>query len=146
MLVPANIELVQGEPRVHDLRLAECLGFARPRTIRQLIERNEDELSAYGGVCRTVQQTSPLGGRPAKEYWLTEPQALLICMFADTTNAAGVRKALIEVFMAWRREQVPQRKELAMLAVFADVPDALEIAVHLRRRYQKRVNVRFATV
>lgn len=32
---------INGEPRVHDLLLAEKLGFDRPSDIRKLIKRNE---------------------------------------------------------------------------------------------------------
>lgn len=104
-LIPANIELMRGEPRVRDLQLAEALGFERPRKIRDLILRNEAELSGYSEVCTSAGRTSFRGGRPSTEYWLAEPQALLICMFARTGNAAIVRKQVIDVFMAWRRGQ-----------------------------------------
>ena len=53
--------------------------------------------------CATVAQTSPKGGRPTLEYWLNEAQALLVCMFSRTDQAARVRRELVEVFMAWRR-------------------------------------------
>ena len=91
------------EPRVRDLDVADRLGFERPRDIRKLIDRHEDELKAYGEVCATVAQTSSAGGRPGTEYWLNEPQALIICVFSETKRAAAVRKALIDVFMQWRQ-------------------------------------------
>lgn len=93
------------EPRVQDLRLAEALGFGQTRDIRPLIKRNEHELQLYGGVCGTVPQTSARGGRPGLEYWLNEAQALLVCMFSRTPEAARVRRELVEVFMAWRRQR-----------------------------------------
>lgn len=115
-----DLSILDDEPRVQDLRLAEALGFERPRKIRELITRNEPELSRYGSllgaqaprrgaqepeVCGTVpQNTDPKGrGRPGLEYWLNEAQALLICMFSRTDQAARVRRELVEVFMAWRR-------------------------------------------
>jgi hypothetical protein len=52
------------EPRFHDLRVAERLGFTRPRNIRKLIERNLPDLGGYGEVCSMVEQTSEQGGRP----------------------------------------------------------------------------------
>jgi prophage antirepressor-like protein len=96
---------VNHEPRVHDLRLAEALGFVQPRDIRKIIERNCAELNDYG-VCATVAQTpskGSVGGRPSAEYWLNEPQAILIAMFARTERAAEVRKQIVEVFLQWRR-------------------------------------------
>lgn len=46
-------------------------------SVEPLIERNMAELLRFG-VCATVAQTSgPKGGRPGKEYWLNEEQALL---------------------------------------------------------------------
>ena len=45
-------------PRVRDLDIAEWLRYDRPRTIRQLIERNREKLEKFGGIyCRcTVQR------------------------------------------------------------------------------------------
>jgi len=95
------------EPRVRDLDLAERLGMADPHDIRRkIIETNRAELEAYGGVSGRRPETSPKGGRPSTEYWLNEPQALLVCMFSRTERAAEVRRALIEVFTAWRRQQL----------------------------------------
>jgi hypothetical protein len=100
------------EPRVRDLALAKTLGFDRPANIRNVIRRHKDELASYGqivtiedGVCFNLKQnTQPRGkGRPGVEYWLNEEQALLVCMFARTANAAAARKVIIDVFMAWRR-------------------------------------------
>jgi hypothetical protein len=51
---------INGEPRVHDLHLAERLGFAEPRMIRTLIKRNNDKLLKFG-VCYAVEQTSGEG-------------------------------------------------------------------------------------
>ena len=90
-----------GEPRVQDLRLAEALEFNRPRDIRQLIDRNREELERYGPLrCRTA--TPPNGGPTLSEYWLNEPQALIICMKSEAPRAADCRQEIIEVFMAWR--------------------------------------------
>lgn len=98
-----DLKLLDDTPRVQDMRVAEALGFGQPRDIRKLIERNRTELGSHGEVCATVAQTTPNGGRPGNEYWLNEPQAVLICMFSRTDKAAEVRREIIEVFMAWRR-------------------------------------------
>lgn len=101
-----DLTILDEEPRVQDLRLAEALGFSQPRDIRKLIDRNKGELELYGLLARH-------GGAPIRsgkgrlmeslEYWLNEAQALLVCMFSRTDQAARVRRELVEVFMAWRR-------------------------------------------
>ncbi|GLI25674.1 hypothetical protein GGQ86_000361 [Xanthobacter flavus] len=133
-LSPDDLRVLDDGPRVQDLRLAEALGFERPRAVRQLIERNIKELEDYGVICATVAQNPegnlPHGvakseevwdtasqthpdtdepakrgrGRPGREYWLNEEQALLLSMFARTDNAAAVRRMLIGAFMEWRRQ------------------------------------------
>lgn len=102
-ITATDLNMLDDEPRLLDLRLAEALGFAQTRDVRKLIDRNKGELASYGEVCATVAQTSPAGGRPGLEYWLNEAQALLVCMFSRTDQAARVRRELVEVFMAWRR-------------------------------------------
>lgn len=93
---------ITNEPRILDLTVAQRLGFVSPPMIRKLIERNADELATYG-VLSTVEKTSGAkGGRPGREYWLNEGQALLVCALSRTPQAAAVRKSLIDVFMAWR--------------------------------------------
>lgn len=99
-----DLRLIKTEPRIQDIRLAEALEFARPRDIRQLIERNLNELAGYSEICGvTPQNDDPQGrGRPGKEYWLTEEQALLICMRSDAPRAKEIRAEIIAVFQAWR--------------------------------------------
>ncbi|WHS33224.1 hypothetical protein QLQ09_23495 [Brucella sp. NM4] len=94
---------IDDEPRIKDLRLGEGLGFSRPRAIRQIIERNLAELETYGS---SATRRGAYRGQPFSEYYLNEGQALLICMFAKTVAAAAVRKALIDVFMEYRRGKV----------------------------------------
>jgi hypothetical protein len=94
---------INHEPRVQDVLLAEKLGFERPRNIRKAIERNRAELESYGSICSTVEQIPDMAGRPGKTYYLNEGQALVICALSRTPKAAEIRKAIIEVFMAWRR-------------------------------------------
>lgn len=43
----ADLSDFAGEPRVFDLRLAELLGYERPRDIRKIIRRNMAELEAH---------------------------------------------------------------------------------------------------
>lgn len=99
------------EPRVRDVRVAERLGMAQPLNIRQTIERNRTELEGYGLVHTSCEPTRSGKGRisEAKVYWLNEGQTLVICMLSRTPQAAQVRKEVIEVFMAYRRNQLIQR-------------------------------------
>ena len=92
---------INGEPRVHDLALAERLGFDQPRDIRKLIKRNETKLLKFG-VCATVAQTSgELGGRPATEFYLNQKQAIFICMKSETERAFDVQIEIVHVFDAY---------------------------------------------
>lgn len=106
-IATTDLHVLDAEPRMLDLRLAEALGFSLPIDIRKLVRRNGDELAKYGEVFATVAKTSPNGGRPGEEFWLNEPQSVLICMFSRTDKAAEVRQEIISVFMAWRRRQLP---------------------------------------
>ena len=116
-------ELPEGEnePRIRDVDLAERLVFAKPAAIRQIIERNLDELRTYGDICVAVTQTSdPKGrGRPGRAFWLTEGQALVICALSRTPRAAIVRKLVIQVFMDWRHQR--------------EIRDAVHVREHHRR-------------
>jgi hypothetical protein len=102
-LTTQHLDAIDGEPRILDLTLAERLDFTRPRTIRQLIERTRGELERYGAVI--AADYSDYQNRQFIEYWLNEPQALLVCLFSRTERAAEVREAVITAFTAWRRAQ-----------------------------------------
>lgn len=121
-LTTADLHLMNGEPRVLDLKLAEALDFERPRAIRQIISRNIDELRQHGDLISSSTNdndddddpNSPRGvansprrrGAPSLDYWLNEAQALLICMFSRTQKAAEARGELIRVFIAYRRGEL----------------------------------------
>lgn len=94
---------INHEPRIRDLTLAERLGFADLHKVRTLIERNRPELETYGEVSATAAETSAKGGRPGREYWLNEGQALTICALSRTPQAADIRRQVIQVYMDWRR-------------------------------------------
>ncbi len=102
-----DIRDFDGEPRMRDLDIAMALEFEHPRRVRQLIERNMDELLSFG-VCTTVVQThGPQGGRPGTEYWLNEEQALFICTRSEAKGAIALTKQMVMIFAAWRRGQMP---------------------------------------
>lgn len=100
------------DPRILDLRVAERLGFDRPRKIRDLIERNRAELETYGTLAprRGAQRRANGATHEVTEYRLNEPQVLLVCMLSRTPAAAAVRQEVIEVFMAWRRDVLDPAK------------------------------------
>lgn len=103
-LIPVtSVVEIDDEPRILDTMLAERLGFGRATSIRILIERNRAELSLYGSLHRRDANPGKQGGRPGKAYWLNEGQALVICALSRTDKAAEIRKAIIDVFMAYRR-------------------------------------------
>jgi len=86
--------------RIQDLELARLLGFARPHDIRELVDRWE---SALGPVFRAARKTSARGGRPGREYLLTEEQALFITAKSETERATEILKVIIAVFIAARK-------------------------------------------
>lgn len=123
-LTLTDISVFNGEPTILDLRLAELLGFNRPRDIRDLIKRNIEELKQYGEVCGTIPQTSPQGGRPGTEYHLNEGQALLIASLSKTEKAAAVRFMIITVFLEWRRGTLLPRREPPPVPFEVDIQHA----------------------
>lgn len=104
----SDLQLISDEPRLNHRRVAERLG-TRQQEIARLIERNRAEMEMHGGVCVTVTQTSVKGGRPGQEFWLNEPQILLLCMFSRTEAAALVRQEVINVYMAYRKRLPPHQ-------------------------------------
>lgn len=96
-----SLTVVENEPRILDLQLAERLGFERPLNIRNLIKRNEAKLLSFG-VLSTVEKTSgELGGRPTEEYYLNQKQAIFICMKSETDKAFDVQVEIVHVFDAY---------------------------------------------
>lgn len=101
-LSTADLRAFGTEPRVHDLRIGEVLGFGQPVNVRKLIRRHQRELVRHGEVFSNVEKTLPQGGRPATDYYLNEAQALVVCMHAQTPQAVEVRSQIINVFLAYR--------------------------------------------
>lgn len=112
-LVPIKVELggtryellraASGEPLVYDLEFGRWLEYSKPYKIRELIERH---LQSLGEVSPTVGKTSNRGGRPGREYHLTESQALFIAAKSDTPRATELLRTMIAVFMMARRGQL----------------------------------------
>ncbi len=123
---------IDAEPRVQDIALGEGLGFSRPRAIRQIIDRNALELQAYGSLATRRGKSR---GQEFVEYFLNEPQALLICMWSNTPKAAAVRKMLIDVFMEYRRGKLekPIHVEAHTRRTSTKVDDALRLKKNIDR-------------
>jgi len=95
-----TITAIEDEPRVLDTDLAEALGMAIPRRIRQnVIVANRDELESFGPlVCEAVKSR----GQHFTAYYLNRQQALLVCILSKTERAKQVRAEVIRVFDAWQ--------------------------------------------
>lgn len=94
---------INGEPRVHDLHLAEQLGFDRPTKIREIIKRNEEKLKKFNHL-PTVGRCIELGNgakREISEYYLDQKQAIFICMKSETERAFDVQVEIVRVFDAY---------------------------------------------
>lgn len=97
-LTPADlIGFLDGEPRAKDLRIAEELGFARPRKIRDIIARHAEALLRLGGL-PTTKEPPEGGGHPAVTYWLNKRQALYLCTKSETPFATAATIRMVEVF------------------------------------------------
>jgi len=107
-LSKADLTVMENEPRVRDRDLGRRLGFSRDRVVRDLIKRHLPELETHGLAPRIAAPIVSGKGRVqhVQEYWLNEAQALLICMFSETAQAAEVRRQVISVFLAWRRGEL----------------------------------------
>lgn len=90
---------VNGEPRIHDLLLAERLGFKDPREIRKLIKRHEEKLLSFGTRATVARVT--VTGQPYEEFFLNRKQAMFICMKSETDNAFDVQTDIIHVYDAY---------------------------------------------
>jgi hypothetical protein len=129
-----DLAVIEGDegPRVQDIRLAEMLELGRARDIRQLIERNREELERHGPLrCHTAMAERPQGGgRVATEYWLNEPQAILLCMKSNAPRAEDVRSEIIAVFQAWRHGKLHPVQPPITLEAIGELFDAKLQPVH----------------
>lgn len=128
-LIPLSVSdintTVNHEPRILDVRLAEALGFDRPRDIRKLVERHREGLNRFGEVCATVAQTTRRGGRPGQEFWLNERQALYLCTKSETPNATEITIQMVEIFYRVKNGSAEQPiGPVDLLAEYADRSNA----------------------
>lgn len=103
-----------GEPLARDTDIGERLGLARPRVIRELIERNRGELEGFGPLAVRHGKSR---GQDFDEYLLTEEQALLVATLSSAPNAPAVRAMLIRTFVSWRRGHLDLPAAIDMKAV-----------------------------
>ena len=139
---------INHEPRIHDLRVAERLGMSRPRDIRQLIVRNQAELETYGELARC--RTAPISGKgrvqEVNEYWLNEAQTLLICMLSRTPAAAAIRKEVIDLYMAYRRDQLPSADSTIALPPPPYYPPPFCVECRARRMWDNPTLIQGMTI
>lgn len=96
---PLVLTPIEGDPRIHDLQLAECLGFSQPRDIRKIIKRNAAKLLSFG-TCATVSRVT-ITGQPSEEFYLNQKQAIFICMKSETEKAFDVQADIVRVYDAY---------------------------------------------
>lgn len=93
----------EDEPRVRDVDVASRAGLAQPRDVRRVIEKNWDELSAYGEIRISALGAQFRRGPKGREYWLNEEQATALLAMLKTPLARQLRIALVKLFVAYRR-------------------------------------------
>jgi hypothetical protein len=101
------------KPLVRDEDYAQWLGFSRPRDIRHLIKSMISSKKLNDVAVRGVgPQTS--GGRPTREFWLTETQALLVATQSNTKRAWSMTETIVRVFeTVTRKDSVVLTREQA---------------------------------
>jgi hypothetical protein len=121
----ATSGFADGQPRVRDIELAEHLGYERPAKIRDLLQRLAPDGNLSGSeVFTTVGKTSRLGGRPSRECWLTESQALKVVAKSETPLADAILDEVLSVFLAVRHGSLvpqPAPLDVQMRALFAEM-------------------------
>jgi hypothetical protein len=85
--------------------------MAVPNAIRwNVITPNREELEQFGKL-HSAHAVSGKRGPVATAYYLNEEQALLVATLSRTEKARQVRSMLIRVFVAWRRGELPERRQ-----------------------------------
>ncbi|MEI8397339.1 MAG: P63C domain-containing protein [Rhodospirillaceae bacterium] len=93
------------EPRVRDVELAERLEYANVKNFREIIRSNERYLNKINVLRVAPLNPDPvLGGRPGKEYWLTEAQAIFIIGQSGTPKAKEISVEIAIAFVEYRRQ------------------------------------------
>lgn len=143
-----DLQVEGDEPRIADMVIAQRLGLKSPYRIRELIKYNREELETYGSVLARIERTRGRG-RPSMRFFLNESQSILIAMRSEAPRAPAARKALIEVYSAWRQahqrpaqieadevhltiEHEPAQESAGQELVAQQPEPAKEVATHTR--------------
>lgn len=94
---------INGVPRVLDTRLAEALGFKRPRKIREIIAPHIRALEKFGEL---KVESYTYRGQSATRYYLTEKQALYLCTKSQAEKAIDITIQMVELFYQVRHGQM----------------------------------------
>jgi hypothetical protein len=98
------------EQRIPAGYLAEKLGYAEPNNIRKLVASLSRQGKMCGHAVLGVQEfRAQGGGRPAREFYLTESQALKVIAKSETKLADAILDEMIEVYRLARRGLLPQQ-------------------------------------
>ncbi len=103
--------LIDGEWHVRDVALAERLGLERPTNVRRTIEAQMDELKSLG-PSHAISAMVAIGSgarREVKEYYLNQPQVLLIAMLGRTEASRRLRADMIRVYNEWHASGMPAK-------------------------------------
>ncbi len=89
LISPKDIEIFDGAPRIAASSLASALGFSRSRKLRELINRNMDELRSYGHMPQVGRMIVVGNGarRKVKDTLLNEYQSLVLAALSDAPKA-----------------------------------------------------------
>lgn len=123
-----DLRVVDGEPRVLDVQIAERAGLERPRSIRHVIKRNQAEMLAHGSLATAIGNGE---GRNSNEFWLNEAQAISLTALLRTEAGRKARIVLVKAFVAQRRETIPTLPVVAEIANAARMGDSPEMKAQM---------------
>ncbi len=95
--------VIDGEFYIRDAELAKRLGYQRDRKIRDLIERNLEEIQSYGPLPRRGAMVDIGSGakREVEEFYLNRDQALMITLIGRTEASKALRSDMIRMYNFW---------------------------------------------
>jgi len=96
-----NLHEVNGEPAIKDIDLGKKLGYERPRDIRKLIRRIEENGNFNGALPWSTHEI--ISGNETKVFYLTEKQALKVISRSETETAFKIMDEVIDVFLEYHR-------------------------------------------
>ncbi|MCG7948051.1 MAG: hypothetical protein N0C84_17050 [Candidatus Thiodiazotropha taylori] len=103
-----QLHMLDDEPMIQDLHLADRLGYDRPRRIRELIKKMIDRGQLKPEQVRRVTRRTPKGGPPHTIYHLNEHACIKVITRSGTDLADQITDEVIDVFIAARRGEIHQ--------------------------------------